>query len=958
MRNEFYRKALPSQGVYCVAGIDKNKKVVHEFRESLDDAFAAIDELQKNEYNVFIALNTFSGYSRKSDLAVACKTFFIDLDVDANNPKKYATKEAALAELDDFVKLNDLPPPVRVDSGNGIHAYWILDRDVPTDEWRKYASKFKQFCLDHIKIDPAVTADAARILRCPESYHLKGEPKLVKFLDTDFTEYDFDTFKEFLGPVEDSVSAILADVPKGLDDETKKLLKTNNYESLFQEIAEKSLNDRGCGQIKEILLTSVSLEEPLWYAGLSIARHCTDWEEAIHLMSEDHPGYSREATINKANHALNKPFSCVKFAELNPKGCEGCEHRGRITNPLALSRNLKEATTDIEESEIVAALAANPAQITPYPAYLKPFIRGRDGGVYYMPAAEVDEDGNRIQPDPMLLCVNDFYPIKRKYSPTDGEIYVVRVVMPHETREFDLPMEIFNSTDSFKKIMSKMGITPQFQKQWSLLTDYMNKWAHYLQAQDAAEQVRGQMGWSETNDAFVLGGVEIRRDGTERRSATSPLVRNVAKFFEPRGSYEVWQKCANMLNLPGFEMHAFAMGMGFGSPLMRFCSTHGMTYCFTGNTGGAKSGAMYGAISIYANPTDVSVFKATDNAFVMRALNLKNVILGIDEVKDKDPKELSNLMHSIAQGKGKLRMKTSVTAEREQELAAALISLWTSNESMVDKLFATKKNPTGEMARYMEYRINRPKLLEDQPEMGEIIFNPFNFNYGWAGREYIKYLMKVGDEYIIAKIKYWDQRIKASRFGNDVTYRFFYNGTASSFAGLDLANEAGIVQYDIERIFNNVILHSIMVRDKTIKDHAVDYEAILTEFMLTYHNGILIFNEGRSTSQIYGPLVGRIELDAGKQYVSKSAFKKFLIEECKVSTAEMEEVLIQKGVLNKDEKKMRLGTGWKGGGDYGAIAVYVFNSTLPQDFIEKFTSEENRPPIITATAAPTSTPAV
>jgi hypothetical protein len=87
MRNEFYRKALPSQGVYCVAGIDKNKKVIHEFRESIDDALTAIDQLQKNEYNVFVALNTFNGYSRKADFAVACKTFFIDLDVDPDNLK-------------------------------------------------------------------------------------------------------------------------------------------------------------------------------------------------------------------------------------------------------------------------------------------------------------------------------------------------------------------------------------------------------------------------------------------------------------------------------------------------------------------------------------------------------------------------------------------------------------------------------------------------------------------------------------------------------------------------------------------------------------------------------------------------------------------------------------------------------------------------------------------------------
>ena len=108
----------------------------------------------------------------------------------------------------------------------------------------------------------------------------------------------------------------------------------------------------------------------------------------------------------------------------------------------------------------------------------------------------------------------------------------------------------------------------------------------------------------------------------------------------------------------------------------------------------------------------------------------------------------------------------------------------------------------------------------------------------------MKYLMKVGDAYIKAKFDKWDAKVKSSRFGNDVSYRFFHDASAASFAGLELANEAGIINYGLERIFNHVILQSIMVRDKTTKDHIVDYEAILAEFMLTYHNGILIFNDG------------------------------------------------------------------------------------------------------------------
>ena len=940
MIKEFYEKALPSQGVYCVAGI-KNDKTTHRFVETFDDLVEVVNELNDGGQNVFVALSSFKGHSRKTDYAQYCKSFFIDLDV-GDNDKKYDSKEEALAALDDFVKQYELPPPVRVDSGGGIHAYWILDRDVPTEEWKAYATKFKQMCLDYLKIDPVVTADATRILRCPETFnHKKDPPTPTKFLDTEFVEYDFDMFKSYLGEVTTTVS-IIDLLPKGLDEDTKKIARLDNYETTFQDIAEKSLSDKGCAQIKHILVNSKQLEEPLWYAGLSIARHCTDWETAIHLMSEDHPEYNHEATIRKSNQSFGKPFSCEKFNNLNPGVCDGCPMRGRITNPLAVGRRFVEAEATEVTSEDAVRIAENPQEIPTFPPALRPYVRGRTGGVYYLPPAEVDEDGSKYQPEAMLLSTNDFFPIKRMYSRSDGEIFTIRAVLPHEIREFDLSHESMGSLDEFKRTLGRAGISPPVQAHWPKLVDYMTKWAHYLQSQDSAEQIRGQMGWTTENDAFVIGNMEVTRDGNERPAPVSPLVKSIAKMLEPKGSFEKWQECANRLNEPGFEMHAFAVGMAFGSPLMKFCTTSGMTFCYTGNTGTGKTGALLAASSVFANPKDVSIYKATDNGLVQRALNLKNIMLGLDEVKDKDPKELSNLIHSISQGKGKIRLKSNVNAEREQELTAAQLCLMTSNESMKDKIFAAKRNPTGEMARYMEFRIARPAPMVQNPRLGEEIFDPFNVNYGWAGVEYIKYLMKLGDDAIKQRLAKWHNRIRESRFGSDASYRFYENAIAGSFAGLDIAVEAGIVSYDIERLFNYVLLQSIMVRDKTVKDGEVDYDSLITEFLHKFQNGILIFNEGRQIADAYGAIVARIELDNSTQYISKTELRKFLVNECNVSTEEMETVLKAKGTLI-DAKKMRLSTGWKGGVT-APIWVYAFRTDpeATKNFLEKIKNDGDK----------------
>ena len=48
MINEFYKKALPSSGVYCVAAIDPIKKIPsHKFVESIDDIESAVTSSAK-----------------------------------------------------------------------------------------------------------------------------------------------------------------------------------------------------------------------------------------------------------------------------------------------------------------------------------------------------------------------------------------------------------------------------------------------------------------------------------------------------------------------------------------------------------------------------------------------------------------------------------------------------------------------------------------------------------------------------------------------------------------------------------------------------------------------------------------------------------------------------------------------------------------------------------------------
>jgi len=932
MRKQFYEKVLPPHGIYCVTEIAVDKKVVNRFAESLDEVEGLVEEINSEGKNAFIALSNFSGHSRMGDYAVSCRSFFVDLDVKPDKPGHYSSKAEAIEDLDHFLKVTELPPPVVIDSGNGIHAYWPFEEAVPIAEWKAYAEKFKQLCLDHMKIDPVVTADITRIMRCPETLNFKTDPpNPTKFLTDEINQYDFAAFKDYLGEVEISTGSILDLVPKGLDDDTRQIAKFDNFEVTFQDIAEMSLDGSGCNQIRNALINSKTLPEPVWHSALSIARHCTDWETAIHLMSEDYPGYSPEATLRKANETVGKPHSCEIFAQRNPGGCDGCPHKGRITNPLAIGRKFVAAPAEEVTEEVAVRVEANPQEVPPFPKAILPYVRGRAGGVYYLPPSEEDDDGVKIQPQPVLISTNEFFPIKRMYGESDGELFLVRIKLPHEVREKYISMGEAQSVDSLKDILGKAGIAPPNQNLWPKIVDYIMKWAHYLQSQNAADKICHQMGWTEGNESFLIGETEVLGNGVTRRAASSPLIRDISRLMRPKGDFQVWKDCINQLNRPELEMQAFGLFISFGSPLMRFTSTNGMTFCFTGTSGAAKSGSLYAALSVWGSPKPLSVYESTDNAFNSRAMSLKNIMMGMDEIQEKPPEQISKLIHLVSQGKGKMRMQSSINAEREQQEIASMLCLMSSNVSLYDLIFNKKANASGEIMRLLEYVLVPPSYLT--LEVGKEIFDPLHRNHGHAGVAFMDKLLTMGDTEIRARIQKWSKRVTGTKLGSNAAFRFYETAFSAIFAGAEIANEAGIINFDIERIFDKVILETIKVRDNTQKNSITDYEGLIGEFLNDHwRKGTLIFDEGRVVNEPFGELVARVEIGNSTQYVSKNKFKQYLTSRS-VGTAEFEKAL-EKSTVKLESKKMRLSTGWKAGMTTPPIHVYAFQYEVPKELLD------------------------
>ena len=942
MLKQFYEKALPSQGVYCVSGLS-NGRMANRFAETLDGVLEEIDKFKKKNSDVFVALGTFEGYSRKADDCLFVRSFFIDLDV--GEGKKCATKEDAHAEIESILNQTGLPEPVRIDSGGGIHAYWIMDTDIPKDEWKPAAEVFKALCLQYGAIDPVVTADAARIMRCPETFNYKtGTPRPTSVITDEIHVYSWDEFRAFLlgedgevvvaEPRSVEIEDILANVPKGLDEDTKEMLKLDNFPRTFENLKEKSLAGEGCEQVKVAWENRATLSEPPWWAVLSIAKFCDDGATAIHEFSKEHDEYTYADTEDKANRSP-APRTCGWFIDNLPEHCEGCKHRGKITSPISLAREFTPAKANTEES---VWQVPNPQKVPDFPDFLIPYVRGQYGGIYFIPAPKIDKKGVKHQDDPILILTHNLYPITRMVSPHDGECLLMRLELPKDGyREFLLPMKHVYAKEAFKAIMSSNGVF--FNSVYDQhLMNYIVKWGQYLQTTEKAQQMRMQMGWTQERTdpewekrSFVIGKKEITYKGETVDAPSSPFVKGLARHFTQHGTYQKWRESMDFLNNPGFELHSFASMSGFGSPLMPYTSTSGVVISLTGKSGNAKTGAMYAGLSIFGNPKDLSVVKATDNGLTGRYLGLHSLMFGLDEVGDKKADELGNLIHNVSHGKAKIRMQGSVNAERDYEMSASLIALLTSNHGLYSILEAKKLSLDGEAARLIEFAVKKPPMMEKDGTLGTKIFDPFRYNYGHAGPMFIKEIITRGDNYVLDYIHAWEERFLKD-FGVYTEYRFYQNAAAANFTGATIANEHGITGYDIERVYAKTVEAMIDIREKVVKVNHTDYPSLLGDFINKNMANILVLKDGRTTMEPRGQIVARIVSEESLLQVSKAEFKKFLTER-QVSSREFEADMRERKILF-DEKKGRLTTGWKNAISTDPAYLYWFKTELPSDLID------------------------
>jgi hypothetical protein len=302
-------------------------------------------------YNAYFALASFNENNKRlAENALRMRSLFIDID--CGEGKDYPDKQAAGAALDIFLsesRLVELGTPYIVSSGGGIHVYFPLEEDVEINVWKPVAENLKRLAKKlKFNIDFAVTGDAARVLRVPDTKNYKFEkPRTVRVLVAGSVfklEQVASLLLEQLGSSSYEPIAPKLDIPgtKPTASPTANSVKLmENSVTIFANIETK------CEQVKFYVNNAQDDGmEPLWRGILSLAKHCQDGDEAAKRITDMHPyDYDR---MNQKLRDIKGPYSCVKMDEVNPGVCEGCPHYGKHTNALALGRVIATHTDSAE----------------------------------------------------------------------------------------------------------------------------------------------------------------------------------------------------------------------------------------------------------------------------------------------------------------------------------------------------------------------------------------------------------------------------------------------------------------------------------------------------------------------------------------------------------------------------------------------------------------------------------
>jgi hypothetical protein len=760
---DFFETILPEQGKLCVVRPRPNGKWKHSWCDTIAQFETLVARFDAAGETVYFAVNSFKAvgtwedgnpcFKRQQTHVVYTRSLFIDLDVrDPHDPKpakrpEYASLTDAFRAIKAFCKALGLPLPWFNCSGVGVHTFWPFTDDVPVEHWQPVAEALKAALVAHkILFDPSRTADAASVLRPPGSTHRKieGHHRPV-FQIKDGAVTDFAALAQKLLPWMMAPAA----APRAASGKPGPSAALSGGMELPPSSAYK-VADR-CGVMSMIRDTRGNVDEPTWYAGLSVLTKTEEAPAICHEWSDGHPDYSPAATDKKLAQLVDRgPATCKTMDGLQHDICATCPWNGKITSPIQLGRAQYDAPPEGEPE--TAAGGGGRGAFGGGTAAAGSSSGGGSGGdmpwgyraVKGPKGHKVLEhfikgDGDKKADKWEVFSDTCFYPVQR-YKKDELHFNEWLVEDKDTSRTFEMAGGVINKGGrDVAGVLGENGIVTKPGKE-RVMDGYLKHWMDKLKDQPLVVS-RQSFGWTD-DFGFVTGELAIAPDGSEADALLHNTAREKRHIVRCEGSLEVWKDLVDRAyNAPGQEALQFQMLVGFAAPLLRLTrQVQGITvYAHSTGSGTGKTTVQKAALSVWGDHTKMMMARTTANALwaLLGAYNTLPVVY--DELTNADAEDISDLVFAVSQGRPKERLNQAAKLQ-DNTSGWTTILLASGNVLLSDKLAGHRTNTEAEIARLFQFSQEMPHHLS-VAEANEI-FPQFETNYGHAGLAFARSLVK------------------------------------------------------------------------------------------------------------------------------------------------------------------------------------------------------------------------
>lgn len=954
---DFLRFVLPKKGLYFSATPhsfvnDEGKEVgyfKHVCYSTVPELAAHCIDLSEDGKNAFFACGSFENEfieierkglvkkkQRVQENALYARSQWIDIDCGND---EYPTQKDGARALYDFCKNVDLPlPNVLVNSGNGIHGYWVFDQDVPKEAWQTSSKVFKalQARFNFAQTDTTRTADIASVLRPIGTNNDKSAKGLgvkpVKLIGTpNMTPISYKEWVKKLVDLKNEYGLVL---PKGKPQASKNSALSGGMDYAPSD-ANKVANR--CQQIRIFREEmGANQDEPLWRACLGVVGFCQDGEEYAKVWSSGYEKYDEDATLEKLDNWMANagPTSCEHFRGCNPKGCEGCVWQGKITSPIVLGRPDPEHQTEVTREIQVDVVTQDAATgeivvekkteqvvdiIPQFPEQVSINYRWNGEALVVRKKAEDDSE------DWIPFCSQLPIPEYRFFCHDEKtwKWHIRALVRPGVWNEGDI-----KSSDLAKGGISllgalggNLGVVPRGVG--ADLVNYMRTWAEAVTYEKEEVAMHNHFGWY-PDKSFLLGTKKYMPDGSVKDVRTSASLANYLQGFVPKGTLQRHIELIDKAyNRPQHEMYQYTYLTGLGSILLR--QVHGApvgvpVVTWSNATGVGKTTAAKAAVSIYGDPHAphqmAAANKVTDYALYRMAGTRRDLPVVLDEVTMWEPKRCAGLAYSYSDGMPKVMGQANGGLRDNTDVEWSNNIILTGNRSVVNDMLSTIPNCSAQVSRVIEYEYTTGHDTTLDMADGLAVFDELWKNTGVVGDAYLRHVVPNIDKIVARCIEVRDQLGEAT--GVDKGGRFWLLGTATTWTAFEIALEMGLVSFDRENLWNWIVAHiKGMIGSAT--EANTDLLEMFGEMMADLQRGLIVTDiegdrrAGKPACFLPGfgvpnsTITGRAIYDKKIIYLSQAVVREWCVKRG-INSREMESQLTSQGWL-KSVERLALGKG-------------------------------------------------